>query len=118
MGDFSHEARSTGMGRSGMGRSGCLLYEPFANRGGDLQSGRFAFASGVLARTIDVRPLFHSLALGAAIFTGGYDAGTNRMLTLMTLFSRHYFSPRFRSGASGPQRHGDQKVQLALRANR
>ena len=58
--------------------------------------GRFVSAAGASARTIDVRRLFHSLALGAALLARRCHTRTNGMCTLLGFRSRHFFSPTLR----------------------
>ena len=57
----------------------------------------FCPCSRCVARTIDVRGLFHGLALGAAVFTRRCHARTNGVCALLTFCSRHFFSPGFGS---------------------
>ena len=61
------------------------------NAGTSFLLGRFALAAGVSARTIDVRRLFHSLALGAAVFARRCHARTNGVCTLLGFRGRHFF---------------------------
>jgi hypothetical protein len=52
--------------------------------------GRSALAARMCARTVDVRRLFHSLALRAAILARRL-ARTNRMRALLGFLARHVF---------------------------
>jgi hypothetical protein len=52
-----------------------------------------------------VRRLFHSLALGAAVFVRRCRARTNGVCTLLGFRGRHFFSPSFGSTAVIQRRH-------------
>ena len=65
-----------------------------------------ALAALVRARAIDIRCLFHGLALGTAIFARRSHTRTNGVCALLTFCSRHFFSPGFGSTiASDPDPH-------------
>ena len=64
---------------------------------------RLAFASGVWARTSDLRRLFRCLALGAAVLARRYHARTEWVCTLFGFRRVHFiFSPDFGSRAGDP----------------
>src|ERR1700683_5097618 len=56
--------------------------------------GRFALAAGMIAKTTNVRVLFHRLACLAAILAFRHDARTNRVLALLATRC-HIVSPWF-----------------------
>ena len=70
-----------------------LTYDSFTNCRENFQLGRFAFAAGVSTRTIDIRRLFHSLALRAAVFAGRCCAGTDGVRAFLAFRSSHFFIP-------------------------
>ncbi len=57
----------------------------------------FALAALVRARAINIRCLFHGLALGTAVFARRGHTRTNGVCALLTFCSRHFFSPGFGS---------------------
>src|ERR1700690_2767030 len=59
-----------------------------------------ALAALVRARVIDIRRLFHGLALGAAVFARRGHTRTNGMCELLTFCGSHFFSPGFGSTAA------------------
>jgi len=61
-----------------------------------------AFAVAVPAGTIDVRHLFHCLALDAAVFARSCQAGTNGVCALLWFRGFHGFSPGFGSREHDP----------------
>jgi hypothetical protein len=54
---------------------------------------RFAFASGVWARTSDLRRLFRCLTLGAAVLARRCHARTEWVCTLLCFLRSHFFPP-------------------------
>jgi hypothetical protein len=61
---------------------------------------RLAFASCMRARAINVRRLFHGLALGAAILARRRHARTNGVGTLLDFRGGHFVSPGLGSQAA------------------
>jgi hypothetical protein len=77
-----------------------------------------AFAVLVLAAAIDVRGLFHSLALSAAVLSRSRETGTNRVSTLHGFCVLHFFPPRFELRPGDPgcnSRDWDKKVLSHLK---
>jgi hypothetical protein len=60
---------------------------------------RVALAFAVFAPAIDIRRLFHGLALGAAILSRCCHAGTNWVCTLLDFRGVHLLPPDFESRA-------------------
>ena len=63
---------------------------------------RFAFASGVWARTSDLRRLFRCLTLGAAVLARRCHARTEWVCTLLCFLRSHFFPPNFGSRSDDP----------------
>jgi hypothetical protein len=63
---------------------------------------RLAFASGVWARTSDLRCLFRCLTLGAAVLARRCDTRTERVCTLLCFFGTHFFPSNFGLRADDP----------------
>ena len=64
---------------------------------------RLALASGMWARTSDLRRLFGCLTLGAAVFARRCHARTERVGTLLGFRRVHFISPIFGSRANDPR---------------
>ena len=63
---------------------------------------RLAFASGVWARTSDLRRLFRCLTLGATVLARRCHARTERVCTLLCFLRSHFFPSNFGSRADDP----------------
>jgi hypothetical protein len=61
-----------------------------------------AFAYGVFAPAIDIRRLFHRLALRAAILACRYGTGTDWVCALFGFRGVHLFPPRFKQRTGDP----------------
>ena len=77
-------------------------------------SGFLAFASGMWARTSDLRRLFGCLTLGAAVLARRCHARTERVCTFLGFLRNHFLSSqlRIKSGCPSPNASSQEKVFL------
>src|ERR1035437_4179160 len=75
---------------------------------------RLAFASGMWARTSDLRRLFGCLTLGAAVLARRCHARTERVCTFLGFLRNHFLSSqlRIKSGCPSPNASSQEKVFL------
>jgi hypothetical protein len=73
-----------------------------------------AFTSLVLAPAIDVRRLFHCLALGAAILARRCHARTNWVCTFVSFRRVHLFPPGFESRGDDLRFHVNPRGNILL----
>jgi hypothetical protein len=75
---------------------------------------RLAFASGVWARTSDLRRLFRCLTLGAAVLARRCHARTERVCTLLCFLGSHFLSLHFGSRADDPSPNANLQERVFL----
>jgi hypothetical protein len=81
-------------------------------------SGFLAFASGMWARTSDLRRLFGCLTLGAAVLARRCHARTERVCTLLGFRRVHFlFSPNFGSSSDDPSPNASSQEKVFLYRN-
>src|SRR6478736_3218577 len=86
------------------------------NRGGS-HGAPVALAHSVAARTIDVRRLFHCLAIAAAVLARRCQARTNGVCALLGFCRGHFSSPKFGSKGDDLGRNSSQRVRVLLYRN-